>query len=100
MLELLGLETEGRAYAKRSRCLGWRLKDVPTPSVLTHKEQLVTARLRSPCTGSVLAGLLYNTDAQFVVSILGSMLGKPTTGSMMALKRVARYLKGNTRPGQ
>ena len=46
----------------------------------------------------MLAGLLYNTqdrgDAQFEVSILGSMLGKPTTGSMMALKRVARYLKG------
>ena len=43
-------------------------------------------------------GLLYNTqdrgDAQFEVSILGSMLGKPTTGSMMALKRVARNLQG------
>ena len=33
-------------------------------------------------------------DAQYEVPILGSMLGKPTRGSMIALKRVARYFKG------
>ena len=32
-------------------------------------------------------------EAQYEVSILGSMLGKPTQGSMIALKRVTRYLK-------
>ena len=45
-----------------------------------------------------VGGLLYYTqdraDAQHEVSILGSMLGKPLRGSMVALKRVARYLKG------
>ena len=45
-----------------------------------------------------VGGLHYYTqdraDAQYEVSILGSMLGKPLRGSMVALKRVARYLKG------
>ena len=44
-----------------------------------------------------VGGLLYYTqdraDAQYEVSILGSMLGKPTQGSMIALKRVTRFLK-------
>ena len=34
------------------------------------------------------------TDAQYEVSILGSMLGKPNQGSMIALNRVTRFLKG------
>ena len=45
-----------------------------------------------------VGGLPYYTqdraDAQFEMSILGSVLGKPTAGLMVALKRVARYLKG------
>ena len=45
-----------------------------------------------------VGGLLYYTqdraDVQYELSILGSMLGKPTQGSMIALKRVTRYLKG------
>ena len=45
-----------------------------------------------------VGGLLYNTqdraDAQYEVSILGSMFGKPYQGPMTALKRVTRYLKG------
>ena len=45
-----------------------------------------------------VGGLLYYTqdraDAQYEVSNLGSMLEKPTQGSMIALKRVVRYLKG------
>ena len=87
VLELLGLEGA---------------KDVPTPSVLAHKEELTTGKLLNlaetteyrQCVG----GLLYYTqdraDAQREVSMLGSMLGKRTQGSMIALKRVTRYLKG------
>ena len=45
-----------------------------------------------------VGGLFYYTqdraDAQHEVSILVSMLGKPTQGSMIVLKRVTRYLKG------
>ena len=45
-----------------------------------------------------VGGLLYHTqdraDTQYEVSILGSMLGKPTQRSMIALKRVTRYLEG------
>ena len=45
-----------------------------------------------------VGGLLYYTqdraDAQYEVSILWSMLWKPTQGSMIALKRVIRCLKG------
>ena len=87
MLELLGLEGA---------------KDVFAPSVPRHKEQLVTRELLGPAEIAVfrqsVGGLLYCTqdraDAQFEMSILGSMLGKPTAGSMIALRRVARYLKG------
>ena len=86
VLELLGLEGA---------------KDVPTPGVPAHKEQLVTRDLLGPAEIAVcrqcVGGLLYYTqhraDAQFEMSILGSMLGKPTGCSMIALKRVARYLK-------
>ena len=86
MLELLGLEGA---------------KDVPTPSVLAHKEKLTTGELLSPAETTVyrqcVGGLLYYTqdraDAQYEVSILGSMLGKPTQGSIIALKRVT-HLKG------
>ena len=62
----------------------------------------MTGELLSPAETTVyrqcVGGLLYNTqdraDALYEVSILGSMLGKPTQGSMIALKRVTRYLKG------
>ena len=77
-------------------------KDVPTPSVPGHKEKLTTGVLLDSSDITVyrqyVGGLLYYTqdraDAQYEVSILGSMLGKPTQGSMIALKRVTRYLKG------
>ena len=62
VLELLGLEGA---------------KDVPTPSVPAHKEKLTTGELLNPAE---VGGLLYYTqdraDAQYEVSILGSMLGK------------------------
>ena len=62
----------------------------------------MTGELLSPAETTVyrqcVGGLLYYTqdraDAQNEVSILGSMLEKPTQGSMIALKRVTRYLKG------
>ena len=85
VLELLGLET---------------VKDVPTPSVPAHKQQVVTGDLLGPaevtvyrqCVGGT--ALLHGTTERMRslrCRFLG--LGKPTTGSMMALKRVARYLK-------
>ena len=65
---------------------------MPTPSVPAHKEKLTAGELLSPA-----GGLLYYTqdraDAQYEVSILGSILGKPTQGSMIALERVTRDLK-------
>ena len=87
VLELLGLEGA---------------KDEPTPSVPGHKEKLMTGELLNPFETTVyrqcVRGPLYYTqdraDAQYEMSILGSMLGKPTQGSMIALKRVTRYLKG------
>ena len=83
MLELLGLEGA---------------KDVPTPSVPAHKEKFMTGELLNAAETTVdrqcVGGLLYYTqdraDAQYQVSILGSMLEKPTQG----LKRVTRYFKG------
>ena len=77
-------------------------KDVPAPSVPGHKEQLVTRDFVGPAEIAVywqcVAGLLRYTqdraDAQFEMSILGSMFGKPTAGPVIALIRVARYLKG------
>ena len=87
VLELLGLQGA---------------KDVPTPIVPAHKEKLTTGELLSParttvyrqCVGSLLCHTQDRADAQYEVSSLGSMLGKPTQGSMIALKRVTRYLKG------
>ena len=87
VLELLGLEGA---------------KHVPTPSVPGHKEKLMIGELLNSSETTVyrqcVGGLLYCTqdraDAQYEVSILGSMLGQPTQGSMIALKRVTRYLKG------
>ena len=86
-LELLGMEGA---------------KDVPTPSVPAHKEKLTTGELLNPatatvyrqCVGGSLCNTQYGADAQYEVSILGSILGKPTQGSMIALKRVTRYLQG------
>ena len=71
VLELLGLEGA---------------KDVPMPGVPAHKEMLTTGELLSPAETTVyrqcVGGLLYHTqdraDAQHEMSILGSMLGKPT----------------------
>ena len=68
VLDLLGLEGA---------------KDVPTPSVPAHKERLMTGELLSPAETTVyrqcVGGLLYykqdRADAQYEVSILGSMLG-------------------------
>ena len=83
--------------------LGWEgAKHAPTPSVPAHKEKLTTGELLFPAETTVyrqcVGGLLYYTqdraDAHYEVSILGSMLGKPTHGSMIALKRVTRHLKG------
>ena len=82
--------------------LGWEgAKDVPTLSVPAHREKLTTGELLSPaettlyrqCVGGLLHCKQDRADAQYEVSILGSMLGKPTQGSMIALKRVTRYLK-------
>ena len=89
VLELLGLE-------------GAKDVPTPTPSVPAHKEKLTTGELLSPaettvyrqCVGGLLCYTQDRADAQYGVSILGSMLGKPTQGSMIALKRVTRYLKG------
>ena len=86
VLELLGLESAN---------------DVPTPSVPGHKEKLMTGKLPNStettiykqCVGSLLYYTQDREEAQYEVSILGSMLGKPTEGSMIALKRVTRYLK-------
>ena len=68
-------------------CLAWRVpKTCPRPDAETTVYR------------QYVGGLLYYTqdrvDAQYEVSILGSMLEKPTQGSMIALKRVTRYLKG------
>ena len=84
MLELLGLEGA---------------KDVPTPSVHAHKEKLTTGELLTPAETTVYRQCWRFTqdraDAQYEVPILGSMLGKPNKGSMIALKCVTRrYLKG------
>ena len=88
VLELVGLEGA---------------KDVPTPSVPGHKAKLMTGELLNPFETTdyyrqCVRGLLHYTkdraDAEYKVSILVSMLGKPTQGSMIALKRVTRYLKG------
>ena len=84
VLELLGLEGA---------------KDVPTPSVPADMEKRTTGELLSPavyrqCAGGLLCYTQDRADAQYEVSILGSMLGKPTQGSTIALKRVTRYLKG------
>ena len=82
VLELLGLEGA---------------TDVPTPSVPGHKEKLTTGDMLDSSETTVsrqcVGGLLYYTqgraDAQYEMSSLGSMLG-----SLIALKRVTRYLKG------
>ena len=73
---------------------------MPTPSVPAHKEKLTTGELLNPaetnrqCIGGMLYYIQDRADAQCEVSILGSILGKPTQGSMIALKHVTRYLKG------
>ena len=75
---------------------------MPTPSVPEHKEKLTTGELLNPaettvyrqCVRRLLSYTQDRADAQYEVSILGSMLGKPTQGSMIALKRVTRNLKG------
>ena len=87
VLELLGLEDA---------------KDVPTPSFPAHKEKLTTGELLNlaettvyrQCVGNLLYYTQDRAGAQYEVSILGSMLGNPTQGSMIGLKRVTRYLKG------
>ena len=80
----------------------WRApKTCPPPSVPAHKEKLTTGELLNPAETTVyrqcVGGLLYHTqdraDAQYEVSSLGSILGKPTQRSMIALKRVTRYLR-------
>ena len=84
MLELLGLENA---------------KDVFTPSVLAHTEQLMTGELLESaeitmyrqCVGLLLYYTQDRADAQHEMSILGSMVGTPTRDSTIALKRVARY---------
>ena len=67
-----------------------------------HKEQLVTRDMVGPaeiavywqCVGGLPCYTQDRAHAQFEMSILGSMFGKPTAGSVIALIRVARYLKG------
>ena len=57
---------------------------MPTPSVPAHKEKLTTGDLLSPAETTVyrqcVGGFLHDTqdraDAQYEVSILGSMFGK------------------------
>ena len=75
-----------RAHAERSCAQG-----------KAHDWRIVESSRDHSCRQCV-GGLLYHTqdraDAQYEVSILGSMLEKPTQGSMIALKRVTRYLKG------
>ena len=46
------------------------------------------------CVGGLLCYTQDRADAQYEVSILGTMLGRPTQGSMISLKRVTRCLKG------
>ena len=90
VLELLGLEGA---------------KDVPTPSVPGHKEQLTTGELLDSSETTVyrqcVGGLLYFTqdraDAQYEVSILGSMLEKPTQGSLTVIETRDSLLEGNER---
>ena len=79
--ELLGLQgAKGRAHAERS-CAQGTAHDWRVVGAIRHHS------VETACTQ-------YRADAQYEVSILGSMLGKPTRGSMIALKRVTRYLKG------
>ena len=88
----------GRTVCPLSFVLHWTHCGYPHSNVVcvpAHKEKLTTGELLSPAETTVyrecVAGLLYYTqdraDAQYEVSILGSMLGKPTQGSMI------RYLK-------
>ena len=78
--ELLGLESA---------------KDVPTPSVPVHREQLMTGEMVEPAESTVCwwATPLHagqgRADAHYEVSIRGSMLGKPTRGSMVAVKSLS-----------
>ena len=72
-------------------------------SVPAHKEKLTTGELLSPAETAVyrqcVGGLLHYTqdraDAQYEVSILGSMLGKPTEGSMICSETRDTSLEGN-----
>ena len=77
-------------------------KDVPTPNIPGHKGKLTTGELLDSsettvyrqCVGSLHHYTQYRADAQYEVSILRSMLVNATQGSLIALKRVTRYLKG------
>ena len=64
-------------------------KTCPRPAFLRTRK---SSRLQ--CVGGLFCYTQDTADAQYEVSILGSMLEKPTQGSMIALKRVTRYLKG------
>ena len=77
-------------------------KTRPTPGVLSHRATmdatpLLTAddaRLYRSCVGALMCYVLDRADAQLEVSILGTYLRAPTSGTMEALRRVTRYLLG------
>ena len=68
----------------------------PCTQGTARDERLVSTEIvvYRQCVGGLLQYTQDGADAQFEVSIIGSMVGKPTACSMIALKRVARYLKG------
>ena len=74
----------------------------PTPGVLSHRATmdatpLLTvddARLYRSCVGALMCHVLDGADAQLEVSILGTYLRAPTSGTVEALRRVTRYLLG------
>ena len=73
-----------------------------TPGVPTHRPTIdatpvVTdddTRVYRPCTGARMYYFLDRADASLEVSILGSYLRVPMTGSKESLRRVTRYLLG------
>ena len=77
-------------------------KTRPTPGVLSHRATMDAtpvltaddARLYRSCVGALMCYVLDRADAQLEVSILGTYLRAPTSGTVEALRRVTRYLLG------
>ena len=55
------------------------------------------ARLYRSCVGALMYFVLDRADAQLEVSILGTCLRAPTSGAMVALRRVVRQAENPER---